>query len=210
MDHTQQKINNEMNLQEKERIESDFRAKYPGDILESWDFSHHDIPRIINEKGYKVGVEVGVAYGGHSECILRDTKVEVLYGIDPYTRYQEYDGDAMNLEQSKLDDMFQMVNSRLAFYDGRFRLMRQFSVKASVDFGNESLDFAYLDGNHYEQFVLEDLTAWFPKVRAGGMISGHDYNHPSFPGLTRIVNKFFADKGLSVNYLGNHNWCVYK
>jgi hypothetical protein len=199
-----------MDLKDKMKIESEFLAKYPSDILESWDSSHHDIPRVINERGYRIGVEVGVAYGGHSECILRETQVEKLYGVDPYTNYTEYEGDAMNHAQRKLDDIHEMVSSRLSYYGDRFSLIRDYSASASHGFEDGSLDFVYIDGNHFERFVLEDLDAWYPKVRQGGTICGHDYNHPVFPGLTTIVNKFFADRGLQVHYLGNHNWCVYK
>lgn len=48
------------------------------------------------------------------------------------------------------------------------------SVKASKQFEDGSLDMVFLDGDHrYKQF-LADVKAWFPKVRPGGIICGHD------------------------------------
>ena len=38
-----------------------------------------------------------------------------------------------------------------------------------------SLDFVYLDADHKYALVRADLAAWYPKVRPGGVVSGHDY-----------------------------------
>jgi hypothetical protein len=37
------------------------------------------------------------------------------------------------------------------------------------------MDFVYLDANHRYDAVREDLHAWWPKVRKGGMLAGDDY-----------------------------------
>ena len=42
-------------------------------------------------------------------------------------------------------------------------------------FQNESLDFIYIDARHDYKAVWDDLEAWFPKLRKGGLFSGHDY-----------------------------------
>jgi hypothetical protein len=46
---------------------------------------------------------------------------------------------------------------------------------ATTGCGAESLDFAFIDGNHRYEHVRADLHAWWPKIRAGGLLSGHDY-----------------------------------
>ena len=33
----------------------------------------------------------------------------------------------------------------------------------------------YIDANHHYKECLADIEAWYPKVRSGGIISGHDY-----------------------------------
>ena len=54
----------------------------------SWgDLYYHIISGIINEKKYKTGAELGVAFGGHSEHILNNTGLEKLYGVDLYKDY---------------------------------------------------------------------------------------------------------------------------
>merc|ERR1712061_735008 len=49
------------------------------------------------------------------------------------------------------------------------------SVSCAQQFLDGSLDFVYLDARHDRQGVLEDLSAYWPKLRAGGVIAGHDY-----------------------------------
>jgi len=202
-------MNNQITLEEKIKIETDFLHKYPNDILTSWDSSHYDIPNIINENNYKIGVEIGVAYGGHCESILKNTNVQKLFGIDPYLNYNEYNGD-LNFEQNKHDDIYNLVKNRLSYYGEKFELIRDFSENCFGLFEDGSLDFVYIDGNHFEDYIKKDIEIWWPKIKNGGIISGHDYHHPYFPSVTYEVNNFFKNIGIDVQYLGNHNWCVIK
>jgi hypothetical protein len=55
-------------------------------------------------------------------------------------------------------------------------LLRLTSTEAAVTVPDRSLDFVYIDANHAEEFVREDLVAWAPKVRSGGCLCGHDYD----------------------------------
>jgi hypothetical protein len=48
-------------------------------------------------------------------------------------------------------------------------------MDAVKDFKDESLDFAFIDGNHSFEYVINDIAEWSKKVRVGGIISGHDY-----------------------------------
>ncbi len=46
---------------------------------------------------------------------------------------------------------------------------------------DQSLDFVYLDARHDFQGVFSDLIAWWPKLRIGGVIAGHDYCDGELP-----------------------------
>ena len=54
----------------------------------SWgDLYYHVISGIINEKNYRRGAELGVAFGGHAEHILKNTGIEKLYGVYDIRKY---------------------------------------------------------------------------------------------------------------------------
>ena len=48
-------------------------------------------------------------------------------------------------------------------------------MAALDDFEDNSLDFVYIDANHFFGYVAMDLMQWSKKVRKGGIIAGHDY-----------------------------------
>ncbi len=54
-------------------------------------------------------------------------------------------------------------------------LIKGWSSDIVKDFEDNSLDFVFIDGNHALEYVIEDIAKWSPKVREGGIISGHDY-----------------------------------
>ena len=49
------------------------------------------------------------------------------------------------------------------------------SLEAAARFADKSLDFVWIDGNHEYEAVKADIMAWLPKVKAGGVLAGHDY-----------------------------------
>jgi hypothetical protein len=198
-------------LDEKNKIEEEFLKKYPSsDALIAWADSHDKIPNIINEYGYKIGVEIGVAYGGHSESILKNTNIEKLYGIDPYFNYEGYEGDGQCKEQDVMDDIYDFVKKRLSFYDERYELIRELSNVAVDKFSDNSLDFVYIDGNHFEEYFKQDVNDWWPKIKEGGALCGHDYDHYFFPGITNYVNFFSKNLNLELFKLGTHVWMIKK
>ena len=68
------------------------------------------------------------------------------------------------------------------------------SVKASALFPDGGVDFCFIDGDHSRESVTADLNAWWPKVRPGGMLAGHDYRGeaPWLIGVTPAVHDFFG------------------
>ena len=61
---------------------------------------------------------------------------------------------------------------------GNIVKIRKKSVDAAKDFADGSLDAVYIDAEHDEDSVREDIRTWRPKLKRGGILSGHDFNLP--------------------------------
>lgn len=75
------------------------------------------------------------------------------------------------------------------------------SVEAAQEFSDESLDVVFIDADHSYEAVKADLEAWYPKVKPGGLMAGHDFvfeHETSREGVIRAVREFFHDKPLEV------------
>jgi hypothetical protein len=173
-----------------------------------WGLAYQYFTQVVNKEKLTCGAEVGVAYGGHSEYILKHTKVEKLYAVDPYRHFPDYK-DPMNLPQKDFDDLYSFTKNRLKIFGNRVKMVRKTSEDAAKHI-KEPLDFVYLDANHSYDGVKEDLGLWFQKVRDFGVIGGHDYGHVNFPGVKKAIHEFFDRFGWEIHDEGEGVWWVQK
>lgn len=113
-------------------------------------------------------VEIG-CFRGVSTCIFAK-HVRTVYAIDPWISRQDY---------------FEIPADMMATAEARFDAARRvypnivkikgFSVEEAERFSDGELDAVYIDGDHSEAAFRADHAAWFPKVKQGGLIAGHDY-----------------------------------
>ena len=71
-----------------------------------------------------------------------------------------------------------------------------------------SPDLLFLDGGHLYDTVRRDLEAWWPKLRSGGTLAGHDYNAPN-PGVVQAVNEFVYAQQLTLHLGVAYTWWVH-
>lgn len=174
----------------------------------SWEPAYQFFSRVIEAHNLKRGAEIGVAFGGHSEAILSQTRVEKLYGIDSYQHRDGYE-DPMNLPQKDFETLYERTKERLSAFGNRFELVRAESKEAVARILGE-LDFIYIDADHSYQGVWDDLCTWFDKIRTGGIIGGHDYDHAYFPGVRLAIDEFFRRFDWQVHTEGEGVWWVEK
>ena len=142
------------------------------------DRTRDDLGRLFATLGYTRGAEIGVERGLYSETLLATNTGLHLTCVDAWAPYRGY---REHVTAEKLAEIRRDMAGRLAPYSvqGRLRLLDTFSVAAAAQVEDRSLDFVYIDANHTLPHVVADLAAWVPKVRAGGIVAGHDYGRRS-------------------------------
>ncbi len=123
-----------------------------------------------------VGAEVGVHKGSYSEFLLTHWNGKKLFSIDPWMESsRELSADGTPVTQIAHDDVLSVATKRLKPFGARCEMMRRTSRDAAGSFANGELDFVYIDALHHYEDVSDDIELWFPKVRKGGILAGHDY-----------------------------------
>lgn len=88
----------------------------------------------------------------------------------------------------ELELIFDLFKSNVAKSGVKHQVYRMNSVEASKKFADGSIDFIWVDAGHEYDEVLADLVAWWPKLKAQGIIGGDDY---PMEGVERAVKEFF-------------------
>lgn len=143
-----------------------YKPRVPVDIP---NMGRDQLPALFTELGFKTGAEIGVYKGEYSEVLCKGIPDLTLYCVDPYRVYPGYP----MTDQAQMDRNFVEARKRLEVYAVTFLI--QPSMEATYYVPDGSLDFVYIDGNHEFVHVINDLHAWIPKVRKGGIVAGHDY-----------------------------------
>ena len=130
------------------------------------------LAQIINDTGFKNIAEIGVKGGRTTQYLLTNC----------------------NLNQYFLVDCVQSEELYRSLYGDRVSFMCMTSADAVKFIKDGCLDLVFIDADHSYEHCLEDLELWFPKVKVGGIICGHDYQNPIHQGVERAVKKFFGEK----------------
>ncbi|MHC4526261.1 MAG: class I SAM-dependent methyltransferase [Planctomycetota bacterium] len=157
------------------------------------------------------GVEVGVQKGDNALDMLRELPISprgVLVLVDIWDEYQIANKDGEGFTTANFNHHYPEVLRR--FGDNSAVVIRKnLSVRASKSYCDEVFDFVYIDACHSYEAVTEDIKAWFPKVKPGGVIGGHDYNGSLYPGLRRAVDEFVKEGNYKL-YQEASDWWVVK
>lgn len=176
--------------------------------------THRDqFGELLNSMGLLgCAVEVGVHRGEFSRALLDTWRGMHLFLIDPWEKMPEYENDPTNGGDRHAD--MDACISALSQHRDRWIVLRRMSADAAHVFLDNYLDFVYIDANHNEQFVRQDLELWYPKVKTGGIFAGHDYcSTVTWPGVRKAVDEFCARvPGVTINVTGEPggSWWIVK
>jgi hypothetical protein len=182
------------------------------DAPRRWDF----LAGMMNTLGFKTFVEVGCKEGRTTGHILKNVEGSKVLAIDPWI-VQETNGDPTRETYKDWD--FEKIqkefcencgvatpferNERLFFWQGTSEAVASGALDSSATFmpafntslesvaeGSLLFDLVFIDALHDQPSVEQDIALWWPTVRPGGVLAGHDFNH-KWPGVQRAVAKAF-------------------
>ena len=143
------------------------------------------------QKDELIGAEIGM-WTAQTFCTLLDNcpRIKTLYGIDPYKPYVDtIDGETMVVDsdmimQVKIQALTNIMSTGL---QNKVLFVEDTSKEAALLIPDQELDFIFVDSYINEQEIIEELRRWYPKVKVGGLFSGHDYESPAVQEAVRQV-----------------------
>ncbi len=119
----------------------------------------------------RVLVEVGVYAGALSKMFATLT-------LERQVIVDSWEGGYSKFDKAHMDAVAAGV---IAWADTqeRVEVLRMRSVDAAALFADGSVDFFHTDGDHSLEGIMSDIESWLPKVRAGGVLSGDNYEAPT-------------------------------
>lgn len=166
--------------------------------VEVW--NHGDILiNLICERNIKTFVEVGVHKGNTSKRILNSIANNVL---EKYFAIDQWDYlDTWPITQKDWNNIYKNACKKLLYFK-KMQIIKLPSVEAATLFWKEYFDMVYIDADHEYQSVIDDIKAWLPLIKKGGIIAGHDYVYRDGKGRRAIcevkpaVDDFFGKKNI--------------
>jgi len=160
----------------------------------------------IQLHNYKIGAEVGCMEGATSSKLLKFCPKLKLICVDLWE--SDYDVLSDYCKETYKDWDFDEIKRRFDYvvspYRHRVTELQGLSWEMADRVEDGSLDFVFIDADHSYESVKKDIIAWVPKLKPGGLLSGHDIH---LEGVLKAV------KELTVNWTDtevNHVWCCKK
>jgi predicted O-methyltransferase YrrM len=93
------------------------------------------------------------------------------------------------------EDESQMQRVKETFKDYKVEILQS----RSLDLDIKETDFVWLDGDHSFETVYAELNKFYPILKEGGIIGGHDYLHPTYPEVGMAVRQFCKKLNKEIN-----------
>ena len=149
--------------------------------------------------------EIGVFRGHHAVSMFNICQPTELVLVDPWKNaVGQFKYKWANMNQMDLEILHTNVVNHFRNTPS-VKVVRKGSLDAAVDYPDHYFDWVYIDANHEYEPVMKDLKAWFPKIKKGGYLCGHDYSDAprilaKGDGVFFALNDLCEEHGLEVNF----------
>lgn len=163
--------------------------------------------------------EIGVAAGVLSHELLDRREDLTLWMIDswqaasPESAYRKWcasNGDPNGVRSAETVEEEHLAAIQVANkFAGRVAIFRGSSTEIA-DLNDTPLDLVFIDADHSQTGCAADIAAWWPKVKPGGWIGGHDIHRFRDDGVGRAVKAFADANRLAIELDDNWTWFIRK
>lgn len=166
-----------------------------------------------NDIFVEVGCFLGKGFSYGLEVVAKSNKNVKLFAVDLFEitpdegRWAMPNGvDATDWAEN--NSLFQHFVSNVVlspYYKNIGGIIKGDSAQTANHFTDESISLCFIDASHLYENVLKDLRAWWPKIKKGGLLAGHD-----FPGdgVKKAVMQFCSENNLTYN--NNYSFWIQK
>ncbi len=172
--------------------------------------TRNDLINLIEEKSPKIA-EIGVEFGGFTDIYYRENSE--IHLID---MWQTENNDYYFSERAgQVEQGYSQVLSKYG-NASNVKMVKMRSDEAAKLYEDGYFDWIYIDADHTYEAVLDDIKNWLPKLKKGGIISGHDFDpdpsdsNYSLYGVEKAVKEFFGDNFKLTNESNYKSWYVLK
>lgn len=152
-------------------------------------------------------VEIGSWYGQSSAFMaveIANSGKNIRFDcVDTWKGSEEH----ADMEDVKADRLYSKFLKNMEPVVGYYNPIRTTSLEAASLYKDGSLDFVFIDADHAYESVKADIAVWYPKVKIGGHIAGHDYIAKDWYGVVQAVDEFFAGKNVVKS---EYSWVYFK
>jgi len=117
--------------------------------------------------------------------------------VDPWSdSWQECEENGPVNTSTSAGSLYEQFLENMKPVENYYTPLRMTSIEAAALYKNNSLDFVFIDANHSYKAVKENILAWLPKVKLGGILAGDEYSNQS-PGLIKATNELLKPLKIS-------------
>ncbi len=171
------------------------------------------LQQIIPKDQHLTFLEVGVLRATNLVALAEVYPHIIFTGVDSYDVYYDYlHGYYVTKETSTLNKYLAEQNISKSRHRDRINLIIKDSSDYNKSVDDTSLDIVFLDKSLTEKEMIQDVLDWFPKVKYGGILCGHDaYTRGVMEGAFKGLRYFLRDDQLNdVKIIDEEVWYVVK
>ena len=157
------------------------------------------------------GVELGL-YQANSFCTMLQvcTNVDELIGVDKWEPYVDNVGSGAMVRDQKQIEFIRNTAVNFIMWSGcadRATILEMDTVEASAKYEDESMDFVFFDAHLSQQQLVDEMNAWYPKIKQGGLVMGHDYHTRE---TRHAVLDFRSQNGITTTFYNYDQTFIWK